>query len=84
MTVPAKMVVTDTEAIALYVAAGNPRGDWPNVDEAVRLYYRLEAKSHCAISSFRKPSLPTQPQTTPLPEASPAGVQGGQPSSRPA
>jgi hypothetical protein len=31
--------LTDTEAIALYVAAGNPREDWPNVDQCVRNYY---------------------------------------------
>jgi hypothetical protein len=36
--------MTDTEAIRLYVAAGNPREDWPRVDEAVRLPFRLEAE----------------------------------------
>jgi hypothetical protein len=33
----------DKEAIALYVAAGNPREDWTRVDECVRLHYRRQA-----------------------------------------
>jgi hypothetical protein len=43
MTVPAKMVTTDTEAIALYVAAGNPREDWNALDDRDRWPWRKMA-----------------------------------------
>ena len=38
MTASAKMVVTDTEAIALYVAAGNPREDWDRFEAGNALW----------------------------------------------
>lgn len=34
------MSETDALAISLFVRDGNPREDWPLVDEAVRLHYR--------------------------------------------
>jgi glutathione S-transferase len=37
------MVVTDTEAIALYVAAGNPREDWAALDDRDRYPWRKMA-----------------------------------------
>jgi hypothetical protein len=43
MTVPAKLVVTDTEAIALYVAAGNQREDWEALDDRDRYPWRKMA-----------------------------------------
>ena len=43
MTVPAKLVVTDTEAIRLYVAAGNPREDWDALDDRDRWPWRKMA-----------------------------------------
>jgi hypothetical protein len=36
--------MTDTEAIALYVAAGNPEVLWHAEDEMLRLYYRMAAQ----------------------------------------
>jgi hypothetical protein len=36
--------MTDTVAIALYVAAGNPEVLWHAEDEATRLYYRMAAQ----------------------------------------
>jgi glutathione S-transferase len=48
MTVPAKMVVTDTEAIALYVAAGNPREDWAALDDRDRWPWRKMALEEVA------------------------------------
>jgi hypothetical protein len=42
MTVPAKLV-TDTEAIALYVADGNPREDWAALDDRDRWPWRKMA-----------------------------------------
>jgi hypothetical protein len=34
------MDINDTEAIALYVAAGNPRGDWDAMDDRDRYPWR--------------------------------------------
>lgn len=35
-------------AIELFVKDGNPREDWPLVDEAVRLPYRLAAEGNAS------------------------------------
>jgi hypothetical protein len=37
------MFMTDTEAIALYVAAGNPREDWAALDDRDRWPWRKMA-----------------------------------------
>ena len=37
------MDINDTEAIALYVAAGNPRGDWDAMDDRDRYPWRKMA-----------------------------------------
>lgn len=59
MTVPAKMVVTDTEAIALYVAAGNPREDWAALDDRDRWPWRKMALEGSAALSVTRPTVVT-------------------------
>jgi hypothetical protein len=51
MTVPAKLV-TDTEAIARYVAAGNPREDWEALDDRDRYPWRKMALEEAQEAEF--------------------------------
>jgi hypothetical protein len=70
MTVPAKMVTTDTEAIALYVAAGNPREDWNALDDRDRWPWRKMAleewsrheDSNPGPAVYKTAALPTELQ----------------------
>ena len=66
----------DKEAIALYVAAGNPAVLWHAEDEAVRLHYRLATRENpsVATSSSRKRKPQPQPDTIPRRIASPVEV----------
>jgi hypothetical protein len=52
--------MTDTEAIALYVAAGNPREDWAALDDRDRWPWRkmaLEGKGRSNPLSYTVPKL---------------------------
>jgi hypothetical protein len=47
--------MTDTEAIALYVAAGNPREDWAALDDRDRYPWRKMALEMAAGEGFEPP-----------------------------
>jgi hypothetical protein len=66
---PAASAMTDTEAIALYVAAGNPREDWPNVDEPVRSFYRKMALEMVPARGFEPRLTASKAAILPLDEA---------------
>jgi hypothetical protein len=52
--------MTDTEAIALYVAAGNPREDWAALDDRDRYPWRK-----MALEMGERPFVPAQQEINP-------------------
>jgi hypothetical protein len=52
--------MTDTEAIALYVAAGNPREDWAALDDRDRYPWRKMALEETKPGSLKDALRPTE------------------------
>jgi glutathione S-transferase len=50
------MDITDTEAIALYVAAGNPREDWAALDDRDRYPWRKMALEMATSGGLEPPT----------------------------